>query len=409
MDCDAERGRVVTTYGVTADGFVIKTQAEIYDSIVAKLKAAPAWGPNIDYSTNSPLGQIINALLDSPAELWELGAMLYANDDPEAATGVPLDNLCSISGTTRPVASFSVAKSVTLNIDGGVTVLAGALVSPAGRSDVFFALDADVTNPGGSPGDFPGNFTCTVKGPVNVAAGQLTVASPQLGWNSVTNPTDAVPGRDAAADQETRALRTTELFTRGSGTVGAINAAVTSVAGVQTSTVLENTTDTADGNGLPPHSFVAIVDDGAIPTADDDAIATAVFTNRGAGIPSEGDQSGTAVDVSGDSHTEHFERVTRRPIFVIATISVNTASFPSDGLAQVAAAFAARGNGLKVGEDVIALFIRAAAFTVPGVTDCPLFSLKIGVAPSPSDTGNLAIGTFERATWDTANIVVTLA
>jgi uncharacterized phage protein gp47/JayE len=400
----------VTTYGVTPAGFVIKPQTAIYAAVVAKLKAAPAWGPDIDYSTNSPIGQMINALLDNPAELWELGATLYANDDPEAAVGVPLDNLSSISGTTRPDESFSVAKNVLLNLDAGATVTAGSLVSPAGRPDVFFELDADVTNTGGSAADVPGNFTCSVAGPVNVAAGQLTViATPLSGWNSVTNPTDVVPGRDVASNQELRALRTTELFTRGSATVGAIKAAATEVSGVLSASVLENTGDTADSNGLPPHSFVAIVDDGAVPAAADNDIALAIIENRAAGIPSDGSQSGTANDDSGDAHTEHFERVTRRNVYIDCTLTVNASTFPSDGLAQVQAQIVARGNGLAVAEDVIALYIRAAAFNVAGVVDVPTFTLKIGTAPGPTDTSNLPIGTYERSSWDTSRVVVALA
>lgn len=400
----------MTTYGVTPAGFVIKPQTQIYADVVAKLKAAPAWGPNIDYSTNSPIGQMINALLDNPSELWELGANLYANDDPEAAVGVPLDNLSSITGTTRPDETFSVIKNATINVNAGATIPAGALASPADRPNVFFSLDADVTNSGGSPANLPANFTATVAGPINVAAGQLSViATPESGWNSVTNPTDAVPGRDVATNQELRALRTTELYTRGSGTVGAIGAATAAVPGVLSASVLENTGDTADGNGLPPHSFVAIVDDGAIPAAADNDVALAVLDNRAAGIPSEGSQSGTADDVSGDTHTEHFERVTRRDIYIIATLTVNASSFPSDGLAQVQAQIVARGNGLKVAEDVIALFIRASAFNVAGVIDVPTFTLKIGTAPGPTDTANLPIGTYERSSWDTSHVVVALA
>lgn len=399
----------MTTYGVTPQGFVIKPQMQAYADVVAKLKAAPAWGPNIDYSTNSPIGQLINSLLDSPAELWELGEQLYANDDPDAAVGVPLDNISSITGTIRPAATFSVAKNIVLNIDGGKTVPAGSLISPVDRPDVFFALDADVTNSSGSPANCPGNATCTVEGPINVAAGLLTaMASPLSGWNSVTNPNDVIAGRDDASNQELRALRSTELSTKGSGTVGAIAAAAAAVPGVLSASVLENTGDTADTNGLPPHSFVAIIDDGAVPAAANDDMAAAILTNRSAGIPSDGSQAGTADDDSGDAHTEHFERVVRRDIYINATLTVNAATFPSDGLAQVQAQIVARGNGLKVAEDVIALFIRAAAFNVAGVVDVPSFTLQIGVPPAPTDTANLPIGTYQRSTWDTSRVVLAL-
>jgi hypothetical protein len=76
-----------------------------------------------------------------------------------------------------------------------------------------------------------------------------------------------------------------------------------------------------------------------------------------------------------------------------------------DGLQQVKDALKARGDTYAVGEDVVALFLRAACFNVAGVVDVPTFTLDF--VPSPVNTGNLTIGTFERATFDTSLITVT--
>lgn len=398
----------MTDFGVTDAGYVIKTQTDILASLIARAKGNAKLGPNLDYSSASPLGQLLGLISGELAECEEHNAQVYASNDPEAAAGVPLDNVCSITGTTRPDAAASRSLSQTVNLNAGYTLIkSDALISPVGRPDIVFQMDQDsVTNPGGSPADIPCTFTCLTDGPINVSAGQLTVMSnPVLGWNSTTNASDVVPGRDVAGDPELRALRAVELFTRGGSTVGAIRSHVQAVSGVETNVVLENTGDAPDANGVPAHAFAVVLDDGAVPAADNDDVAQSIYDTRPAGIGADGTTSGTATDSGdGSQHTEHFRRDTRRPVYIVATLSVSK-SFPVDGLQQVKDALKARGDGYAVGDDVVALFLRAACFNVSGVVDVPTFTLDF--APAPVNTGNLSIGTFERATFDTSLITVT--
>lgn len=398
----------MSAYGVQENGYVIKTQVEIYASLVARAQAAPNLGPDLDYSSASPLGQLLGLIAAELAEVYEVDEATYSSGDPEAAIGVALDNICSITGTTRPAADYSRSLSQTVNLDAGATLnQADAFISPAGRPDVLFQMDqASVANSSGIAADVPCTFTCTTVGAINVAAGSLSViASPQTGWNSTTNAQDVIAGRSVGLDPETRALRTVELYTRGSSSTGAIRAHIAQVPGVESAVVLENTTDTVDANGLLPHSFVGLLDDGAVPAADDDAVAQAVYDTRAAGIGSQGSSSGTATDSEdGSTHTEQFQRATRKPIYISLTLTTS-ASFPVDGRDQVKAAIKAAGDNLTEGEDVVALFMRSKAFNVAGVVDVPAFTL--GFSPSPVGTSNLSIGVYERATFDTSLIVVT--
>lgn len=400
----------MTDFGVTDAGYVIKAQTDILASLIARAKAAPLLGPNLDYSSASPLGQLLGLISGELAECEEHNAQVYAANDPEAATGAPLDNVCSITGTSRPDAAPSRSLSQTVNLDAGFTLnQSDALISPAGRPDLIFQMDQDsVTNPGGSAADIPCTFTCLTDGPINADAGQLTsIINPILGWNSTTNTADVIPGRDVALDPELRALRTIELFTRGGSTVGAIRAHVQEVSGVLTSGVLENTSDAPDADGVPAHSFAVVLDDGAVPAAADNDVAQAIYDTRPAGIAGDGTDSGTATD-SGDesTHLEHFRRNERKPVYIVATLTVS-ASFPVDGLQQVKDALKARGDGYAVGEDVVALFLRAACFNVAGVVDVPTFTLDF--SPAPVNTGNLTVTTFQRATFDTSLITVSAA
>jgi uncharacterized phage protein gp47/JayE len=398
----------MTDFGVQDSGYGTKTQADILDSLKTRAKASPALGPNLDYSSASPLGQLFGLIAGALAEFEELNASVYASNDPEAATGVPLDNVMSITGTTRPAAAPSRSLSQTVNLDAGVTLnQADALIYPAGRPDVVFQMDqASVTNSLGIAADVPCTFTCLTDGPINVDAGVLTgITNPILGWNSTTNATDVVPGRDVGTNQEARALRSVELQTRGGSTVGAIRSHVSEIDGVLTVSVLENTGDAPDARGVPAHSFAVVLDDGVVPAVADDTIAQTIYDTRPAGIAGDGDTAGTATDpTTGDESTEDFRRVTQRAVYIVGTLTVSS-SFPVDGLQQVKDALKARGDGYEVGETVVALFLRAACFNVAGVVDVPTFTLDFHSLPV--NTGNLTVGTFERATFDTSRITVT--
>jgi hypothetical protein len=80
---------------------------------------------------------------------------------------------------------------------------------------------------------------------------------------------------------------------------------------------------------------------------------------------------------------------------------VNLSAFPADGIDQVNAAIALAGSAYDAGDTVVALYLRAQAFTVSGVIDVPTFTL--GYTASPVGTGNLTTTARQRATFDTAD------
>jgi hypothetical protein len=404
----------MSDYGVKPEGFLIKPLEKIREDIVARLVASPDVGPSQDYSDTDPLGQIIGSFSSEIAEVWELGFAVHTSGDPEGALDVPLDQLLSLTGSERLAARPSRVEGALLTLDAGAIVAAGAQVSVTGRPDITFTLDAEVKNETPDPGDFSGDFTCTVDGPVNVNAGTLEVIDTSVsGWTAVTNPDDAIPGRLAAGNIEYRQRWSDERAQQGSTTVSAIRAALLNTdddtghpefATIEKVLVLQNKKDVVDDNGLPPHSVEAIIDDGETPSVDDDLIAQVLWDNGIAGgIDSYGNQSGTAIDSEGVEQTVYFSRVTRRNIYITLSLT-RTTSFPVDGDAKVKTALATAGNGYDVDEDVIALFIKAQALTVAGVTDVPDFA--IGLAALPVADDNLPMGYRERAAFSTARITI---
>lgn len=396
-------------YGVQPEGFVIKPLTQIRADIIARLVASPAVGPSQDYSDTDPLGQIVGCISSEVAEVWELGEAVHTSGDPEGTLGIPLDQLLSLTGSERVPARPS-RMPCMLTLEAGAVVAAGALISITDRPEIQFSLDEEVITDG-SPGDFPGEFTCTVDGPITFAADTpLTIDTAVSGWSAVTTSVGTIPGRLVANDIEYRQRWADERARSGSTTVGAIRAALLDsettpeFVDIQKVLVLQNKTDEDDVNGLPPHSVEAIIDDGDVPTVDDDLIAQ-VLWDRGpaGGIETHGTESGTATDSEGNDQPMRFSRVTRFDVYINITVTTGS-RFPVDGIAKVKLALVTAGADYDVSDDVIAEFIKSKAFEVAGVTDITDFA--IGLAPGPTEDDNIPMGYRQRAVFDVDRVTV---
>jgi hypothetical protein len=399
-------------YGVTETGFRAKKLQEILASLQSKHRAAPALGPSIDTSPESPLGQIDATVAEGYAELWEAAQDAFNSLDPAQATKFALTVVSAITGTSRREAKASILRGVQATLNPGTTLVAGTtLASVNGRSDYEFTPLADITNGGGSPAVITGDWVCTQTGPIAANAGTLTVIVTQVsGWTNVTNPADAELGRVADTDPTLAARREKGLQQRGGSTTGAIRAALLdtetypALSGIEEAFVLENTTLAIDVNGLPGKSVEVVIDDGPTPTVADNDVAQAIYESKGGGIQAFGSTTGFATDELGASKPIGFTRVTRKPVYIDATIVTNS-KFPVDGNAQVKAAIKAAGEAMcGTSDDVIMLVLRAAPLLVAGVVDCT--SLRLSFSPGPASSANLTVQIRERATFDTANMSV---
>lgn len=393
-------------FGITPQGFVIKRLEDILQGIGDKQRAA--FGALLDTATETELGQLNGTFASGLSECWELLEACYHGFDPDAAADYLLTVLAALTGTERRAAKASEVV-LTLNLDDGVTVPAGSLVAHSARPDIVFQTLADVTNISGITDDFDVDAQCTQTGPTVAGSGTLTVIVNAIGgWNSVTNAEDADVGRHIDNDIILRQRREDQLALRGGSTVSAIKADLLDVSAnseledMRNVSVLENTTDdTVDG--LPPHSFEVLIDDGDTPTIDNDLIAQIIWDGKPAGIATTGGESGVAVDDNGDAHIVYFSRVELRPVYIDLALTT-TDDFPVGGEDLVKEAIVAAGAEYGISDLVIALSLRATALTITGVTDVPTFELDF--TASPSATTNLNPGVRARATFSTTNITI---
>ena len=152
----------------------------------------------------------------------------------------------------------------------GTTIPINSLVSTSDTGDQF-STEIEIILDGGGNGVVFASSVST--GPIQALAGTITsIDTPITGWDTCTNLADADIGTDEETDVELRARREQSVARDAQAIIDAIFAAVANIPGVTQTVVLENDTNSVDGNGLPPHSFQVIVVGGT-----DEAIADAIW------------------------------------------------------------------------------------------------------------------------------------
>jgi uncharacterized phage protein gp47/JayE len=437
--------------GLTVNGFVTKTASEIRDDINDSLRGS--FGPSVDVSDGSVLGQLAAILASLYAELWEVAEAVNASQDPDAATGARLDSLAALTGTQREAAS---ASTVTLTLTGtnATSVAAGSRVSVT-STEAEFSTDADATlatltawaistayvvgdrrtnssrgyvctgagTSAGSGGPtttassitdgtavwrYMGEgaaavdvaATCTEDGPTVATSGSIiTIETPVSGWSNVMNLEDADLGSDVQSDESLRISRENELARAGSSPVDALRADLLDLDSVTAVTIFVNNTDATDSDGVPPHAVEAMVTGGA-----DQDIWDQLLASVAAGIATHGDEVGTATDTAGNDHEMKFSRAEELTIYVDIVLIKDPETYPSDGDDQIKAAIVAYGDAQVAGKDVVASRIAAACFSVDGVLD--VTDVDIGTTAAPTLGTTIAVSLRQIASFDTSRITV---
>ena len=387
-------------FGVTPEGFKLKTLSDIKSEKEADLKSS--LGASINLSDNSVLGQLVGVNSESLSSLWEQLQNVYNSFNPELAGGVSQDNISSINNIVRLKALPS---TVTATITGtaSVSVDAGFQVSVQGNPNAIFETLEDVQiGLGGTVDVF---MQAVATGPTIALAGTLTeIVTPVGGVDSVSNALDADVGRDLETDNEFYLRRLELLNKSGTATIEGIRKAILEVEDVEQATVIENDTNAVDSDGRPPKCFETFVLGGV-----DADIATTIFNSKSAGIQAYGSVTELVTDSQGINHTIEFSRPNELDIYMIVNITPNTnpsegAVYPVDGDTQIQNAIIQFvGNEYKIGQDVIVNQLYTPINTISGVIG---IEILIGTAPSPTLSDNISVSNTEIAVFDSSRITV---
>lgn len=387
------------SFGLTATGFNRKS----VEDILAELEASERSiiDPELDVSSETPIGQLNGIFADKLGEVWELAEAVNANQYPDTASTFGLDGVASITGSFRAAATKGTV-SLNLLLGAGITVPAGSIAEVLGDSTNRWVTIADAINPAGTPEIVSVAAEAEVAGAVAANAGTITVIStPIAGWNGVTNPLDAAIGTEIDTDTQLRLRREQELALAGSATINAILADMRAVEGVTSVTVFHNPTDFIDANGLRPHSVEALVLGGT-----DADVAQGLFDTVGGGIRTEGQIAETVKDDQGFVQAVNFSRPTSVDIWLEIDIDIDAADYPATGDDLVKAAVVLFGQTTYgVGDDVRLAALNGPILSIAGVVD--VTEIRVGRAASPASTTNEVIGARELAILDTTRILVT--
>lgn len=458
----------MSSFGVTSTGFVRKTTQDVVDSLEAGEKANLSTGSSTNVAADSVLGQLNGVVGAAIAEAWEVAAAVYSGQYPNGANDTSLDNVASLTGTTRNAATRSTG-TYTATGTPGTILTTGRVISHSVSEDRFrttadatlvatvawvaltaYVVGDRVTNSGnvyictvagtsaasGGPtgtGDaiidatvtwrFVGAGTADIDaaleseqfGPVAGPSGALTtIETPVAGWNGGRNLLDVAIGRDLETDADLKLRRLEELSRPGTATVDAIRSDLLDVTGVIDVFVFENVSDTTGPDGEPSHSIECVcrTTTGDTPDATiDQAIADQIFASKPAGIETFGfgtppqKVTKTVTDSQGTTHTINWTRVDDIDIFIDIAVTIDGDTYPIDGDEQLKTALVAEGNLLSAGDDVIAEKIKAQAFAVTGVLD--ITSFEIDTVSPPTGTVNIPITNRQVADFDTSRVDVT--
>lgn len=358
--------------GVSSTGLTIKILDEILGEITEDMLSIV--DAELDLSSDQPAGQMDAIQAKKLAELWELSQTAYNAFNPGAAAGSLLDNLCLLSGTTRRLATKG-RVTLTCDLALGTTLVAGtAIANVAGDPANQWTPAANYTAV--ATGSFPVVFESTQYGPIVANPGTITsITTAVSGWTAVVNGLAADPGTARETDAALRLRRQQELSAPGASTVDALQADLARVDGVIQATVFENDTDVTDLDGLPPHSFEAVIWDGASPAAANVDIAQVIWKSKPAGIATYGSITQNATDSVGNPRPVKFSRATQKNLEQAISIQVLPGWLGAQQVTALQQALIAFGQALPMGRDVILQQLRAVVMAQPFVWDITSYTI----------------------------------
>lgn len=408
---------MATTYGVTDQGFVLKRLNDIRNDMATALSTVqdPVSGeyltPDLN-DENDPLVQIVNSLSDQLSACWEQLQLCYNQFDPLKATGRGLSGLVQLNGIRRKAGTYS---TVVVNITGSANLAlpVGLKFGSMDGTTVFILPAVTLDNSGNAMGIIA---TASTIGPVTALAGTLTnIITPYPGFNTITNPSDAIPGTAEENDTQLRNRQQNSTMTTSSSLIESVYSALLNLNGVAYARVYQNITGVTDSRGIPAKSIAAVVSGGA------DADIAQVLWLKASAFPQYGTTTVAVEDNQGFSYDMSFIRPTEVPVYVaVAVTVVNASIWPVDGVDRIKAAILAYAtggstalgvtpdwgkDGWTIGENVYASELYVPVNSVPGAQ---ITSILVDTADPPATT-SVAIAWNEVSQFLSANITVAVS
>ncbi|MGH8786839.1 MAG: baseplate J/gp47 family protein [Cupriavidus necator] len=381
---------------INAAGITAPTYAEILEYLKAQYRSI--YGPDVYLEADSQDGQLLAVFASSINDANAVAITIYNSFSPATAQGAALSSNVKINGINRHASSYSTVDLLLVG-QAGTTITNGVAKDGNG---VKWALPTSVTIP--PAGEITVTATCQTIGAMSAPAGSITqIGTPTLGWQTVTNPSDAAAGAPVEPDAALRQRQTVSTALPSLTVLDGIIGAVASLTGVTRWAAYENDTDATDANGIPEHSISLVVEGG-----DATAIAQAIANKKTPGSGTYGTTSVVVLDVYGRPITIRFYRPSNAAITATANIKAlaGYSTQVGDGIKQAISDYV---NGVAIGGGLSGSVEWADAITaansVGGGVTFKLTGLTLS-GPGGGGTPDVALAFNQAASCTPADITL---
>lgn len=294
--------------GFKADSFI-----EILTRLSTELKNI--YGQDINLDQDTPDGQLLGINTTAISDLQDLALYIYNAMDPDFAEGVNLDRLLKLLARTRlPATKSTVDINLTLSRDATIPIT--YIVGDSNGQEWQITSEQTLTV-GTHLVTFESVDYGFITAEANTITEQVTIMTE---IDSLTNPADAVSGRDEESDQQLRERRNKILEVNAYSTTGSMLGKILTLDNVVDCVVYENQTSVYDAEkDLNSHSFWIIVKAGEV-----EQIAETIAKEKTGGTGLKGlieetyienfiRQNGTTKELI---HTVKFDRPVEKEIYL---------------------------------------------------------------------------------------------
>jgi len=246
---------------LSATGLTTATQAELLANYTAALQRI--YGSDINLSSDTPDGQLINLFIQSVLDVQDLLTQIYNSFDPDNAIGNVLDQRVAINGIQRQAGTYTITNvtlitSQSINLYGLDQSIETVYTVSDSAGNEWNLINTELGLPAGT---HVLSFQSATPGSnVSIPNTIIVPVTIVLGVTSINNPTSYTTlGINEESDAELRLRRLKSVSLSSQGYLQGLLAALENINGVTSAFVYENLSSDIDSNGVPGHSIWAIV------------------------------------------------------------------------------------------------------------------------------------------------------
>ncbi len=393
-------------FGVTEQGFVLKTYSDILKSIEENLKTK--FGQEWELNLYSPEGAMLMIISDELSKAWEGAKQAYFSAYLDSSTGIQLDyhGKDEEPPIPRSQGNYSVT-TLEFVTDREMSIPKNTLVKKRETEFTYITTQNLIID-----SSFKGQVQAIATeygSDHNSIIGEITeLVNNIVGVVSVSNITPASGGEGIEKDIYYRERIRTSRQSKGGSTVDTITAELLKLTTINNVLVLENTTDEIDLNGIKPGHIRTYIDG-----VDSEEVAKIIHKYKAAGIESEGDRTYEVENSGGQVTTERFYMMTKVQFYIkinitdTAAVGTVTEQLKAD-IKNVIIDYieSIQKGGMKSqARRIVVNQIESRAYSVSN--NILELNATVGLSPNPVGTANvdIPIGEYYYCDADTIEVV----